>query len=456
MATFGDLRGAVELARHEPARVGAVVWCVLCAPTPEEAALRLTYALDALREPVSGYRHPLADVVRFACEGVEVLRVIVPAHQRRLEDPIWRLEDQDLVLFACALAHHAVRGDDDEPQVAREGTCVDVTDGELTISWGTDADSFIPGLNMEATAAEVLSEHLAHADGGPRLVAYDEARMVGDWSAARKSPPSDPGDVLRAEWDRQAVVDPEWTRDHARALGVGHWGIKLSNLVKRSSGWEGILRASRPPGFLASCAPGVGHQELPRRLHAFHVDLATEGALSCASLTLADSRWLVRGHLHVEGVLEVLRGAELCVLGSITCGGIDVHVGGRVVARGDVDARAVSLRGTSGASVGRLHARSLRALWSHLGEPGALAVAIGPPEVRLSSGGSDVELDRLDAMLRPVWRGVTQNTAPGALLDRALHALATLPLERVFTPEALREHRLEHPKSTPRTPPQEP
>ena len=39
---------------------------------------------------------------------------------------------------------------------------------------------------------------------------------------------------------------------------------------------------------------------------------------------------------------------------------------------------------------------------------------------------------------------------------RALHALATLPLERVFTPEALREHRLEHPKSTPRTPPQEP
>ncbi len=109
--SFGDLRAATERALEEPARVDAVVWCILRAPEGERVKM-LEYATQKLRA-VSVGRVDLSDVVRFTveCERwlLEHLGATQDAHIAESELPRRLLIDEHAQAWCAGLAWLTVR-----------------------------------------------------------------------------------------------------------------------------------------------------------------------------------------------------------------------------------------------------------------------------------------------------------------------------------------------------------
>ncbi len=76
--SFGDLRAATERALEDPARVDAVVWCILRAR--EDRAKMREYAVQKLRSVEIGSA-TLAELIGFTLDGAPWLKQALDVHQ---------------------------------------------------------------------------------------------------------------------------------------------------------------------------------------------------------------------------------------------------------------------------------------------------------------------------------------------------------------------------------------
>ncbi len=431
MLTFGDLRAAVHDVRGNPELITDVVWALMHAPDAEYARW-LGYAVDNLEEPVTGYAHSLGELITFLMAGSNHLRAVVDARQRPIKDPRDRVNAHDLAVFVGGVAWCIVHGEG-FPQLARPCLYVDFDrDGSITVSSALLSGTFGVGMLVRDGGWPGVSAHLADPFGG---ISIEVARQNS--GRLDRDPGAAPGaEVLDApaSLDPGAVVDPAWSRESARVLGVKNFARSMRALAAEAASWPELARKSNAQQLVSCALPaGALAQRVDGPVHMLGDAAATRGDLRCQHLSLFDSKLLVRGDLVVDGALELGPGGKLVVLGDLRCGVLDAFGACSLLARGRVHANAVVVE-----DVDSIHALELSCglLYPPDEED--------PPEhwdVSLSLPGFDVDA----AYVLPAWRDADgydysgtkprrlfracAYMTPGDLFDADYLASAGLPLD---------------------------
>ena len=357
MLTFGDLRAAVHDVRGNPQLVTDVVWALMHAPRNEYVRW-FSYAYDNLREPVSGYRHSLGDLVDFVMAGAPYLQTGVDARQRVIEDPRDRVNAHDMAVFLGGVAWCMVNGEG-FPQLARPRLYVDFDrDGSISVSSALASGSFGVGMLVRDGGWPGVSDHLADPFGG---VSIEVARSQGGRMT------HDPGAAPGAEVLEQATtidvdtdVDPTWSRATARALGISDRRRSWRTRVHTYDDWSDLVDATHEQLAVCGLPKDRSRQHVAGPIHMYKERAVTAGDLTCEHLSLFDSTLLVRGDLVVDGALEIGSGGKLIVLGDLRARVLDAGADASLIARGNVRTRALLVEDVDG-----LHATDLACSIAH-------------------------------------------------------------------------------------------